>query len=85
MNTQNQSVQNSGQIKPITRNQLFIKTRKHFGLPIPFKPLVHIALSYVGQWEIINYQGDALGVTPDQKTFMLELIKQHGGFKGGAL
>ena len=85
MNIQNKSVQNSGQIKPITRNQLFVKTRKHFGLQTPFTPLVHIAINYVGQWEIINCQGDHKGVTPDQKSFMLELIKQHGGFKGRAL
>lgn len=80
--SQNQSVQVSGQI---TRRKLFALTRQHFGLSAPFKPLVYIAINYIGQWDIINTQSEALGVTPDQKDFMLDLIKQHGGLKGGAL
>jgi len=70
--------------KAITKKQLFAKTRDHFGLKKPFTPLVHIVIGYTGHWEIYNLQSEALGVTGEQRLFMLGLIEQHGGLVGGA-
>ncbi|BBL58503.1 hypothetical protein [Methylomonas koyamae] len=73
-----------GKIRPITKKQLSSLTQKHFGLKKPFQPLIEIRKGYTGHWEIYNQHRSEFGVTDEQKTFMLDLIEQHGGVVGGA-
>jgi len=78
------NTQATGEIRLITRKQLFSLTKKHFGLKESFNPLIEIRIGYTGHWEIFNKHGIEFGVTDEQKDFMLDLINQHGGFAGGA-
>lgn len=77
--------QATGEIRPITKKQLFAATKNHFGLKKPFEPLIVVRIGYTGQWEIHNKTDrDEYSVTDAQKEFMLALIEQHGGFAVGA-
>jgi hypothetical protein len=77
------NTQATGKIRPITKKQLFAKTRKHFGLTRLFDPIVLIHIGYAGHWEILNKTDrPEYSVSDEQKAFMLDLIKEHGGFSG---